>query len=130
MKLILKFGLAALLAAFLAAPALAREHGGGTSHPSESYKAPPAAPSPAREAPETQTKRPAIGEVKGESIDDKHKDQIESLNTPKGSRVPSSGVKGEATPQQRFDPYKNFTVSCQLRLCGRHAPQSKNGFGG
>lgn len=105
MLLINKFVLAALLVAFLAVPSLAQHHGGGTTHPSESYKETPAPPSPTPapypnvEQPKTQTSRPAFGDIKGESQDDKHKDEIESLKKQKGSRGLPYTVKGEATTQ-------------------------------
>jgi hypothetical protein len=85
MTLILKFCLAAMLAAFLAVPALAeKHHGGGTTLPAESYKEPQAQPS-AAERSGTQTRKPipppglkgeatAPSGIKGESQDDKHKD--------------------------------------------------------
>src|SRR3989339_1889815 len=88
MKLILKFGLAALLFAFLAVPSLAEKHQSGAVRSPESGKAPQAkqsgvkdshdryAPSPAREGTKTQTSKPALGDIKGESTDDKHKDWI------------------------------------------------------
>ena len=60
MKLINNFGLAALLVAFLAVPALAQHHHGstGTSTPRpESSKEPQVQPS-AMERPVTQTKKP------------------------------------------------------------------------
>ena len=72
MKLIKQFGLAALLVAFLAVPALAQHHGGGTTHPSESSREPQAAPSPVP-VPYPNVERP-------------------KTQTP-------SGVKGESTPQ-------------------------------
>ena len=103
MKLIWKVGLAALLIAFLTVPALAREHGGGgTTHPSESYREPQAAPSQGvservthQEIPVTKTvdkSSPTLmesspqtgsrqvnpfknfGDIKGESTDKDHKD--------------------------------------------------------
>jgi hypothetical protein len=58
MKLINKFGLAVLLIAFLAVPSLAeKHHGGETTHHSESYRKPQAAPStaPKMQSSHTQT---------------------------------------------------------------------------
>ena len=100
MKLILKFGLAALLVALLAVPALAQHHGGGYTRPSESYKEPPAAPSPAREVESPKAQRESPSGVKGESQDDKHKDWIEmQKGSQQGSRGLPYTVKGEATTQ-------------------------------
>jgi hypothetical protein len=86
MKLLLKFGLAALLVAFLAVPSLARKAGGegtSTGKTYESSKEPEVQPS-SQERVGTKTKKPIpppgakgdLPEIKGESQDDKHKDEI------------------------------------------------------
>ena len=80
MKLILKFGLVALLATFLSVPALARKHQGKEmTSPPESYKTTPAPPSPVPvpypnvNPPKTQTGSHIVG-IEGESTDAKHRD--------------------------------------------------------
>jgi hypothetical protein len=80
-KLIKKFGLVALLVAFLAVPALAQDHQSKeTTSPPESYKAPQEQPTPAVE--------------------------VKSPRTQTGSQILPSGVKGESTPQQRQESRK------------------------
>ena len=103
MKLIWKFGLAALLIAFLTVPSLARQHGGGgTGHSSESYREPQAQPTPGvservthqdipvtktvdkssptlmKSSPQTGSRQvnpsQKFGDIKGESTDKDHKD--------------------------------------------------------
>jgi hypothetical protein len=59
MKLMVKFGLAAWLVAFLAVPSLAqKQHGGGTAHPAASYQE-PQTQSSAAERSGTQTREPS-----------------------------------------------------------------------
>jgi hypothetical protein len=83
MKLMVKFGLAALLVAFLAVSSLAeRKHPSGeTKGTPESYKV-PAAPSP------VPTPYP----------------NVEPTKTKTGSRVPPSSVKGEASDVKKSPP--------------------------
>jgi hypothetical protein len=92
MKLILQFGLAALLVAFLAVPSLAEKQ--APAPPS-----PVPIPYPIVEPPKTQAKRTVVKDSH-DSYAPSPAPKVEQPKTQTGSQaLPPSGVKGESKPQ-------------------------------
>ena len=78
MKLMLKFGVVALLFAFLAIPSLAEKHQGYIGETEKNLRR---APSPTPEVKATKTPTGSrIGDIEGESSDDKHRDEKTRTN--------------------------------------------------
>jgi hypothetical protein len=79
MKLILKFGVAALLFAFLAIPSLAEKHQGYIGETEKNLRR--YAPSPTPEVKATKTPTGSrIGDIEGESSNDKHRNETTRTN--------------------------------------------------